>query len=114
MTNATVTIVINATKESAEAIRDEIDAQSGSESYITERRNLDGDAATWILIANLAVQALPHVLTLIKERLPARRGVTITIKNEDGEIVIENASPADLKRYSPLIDAKLKAEKTNE
>jgi hypothetical protein len=47
----TETIVINGTKQAAEAIRNEIDAQPGSQSQLTERKNLDGSAAAWIVIA---------------------------------------------------------------
>ncbi len=110
MTNTNATIVINTTKESAEAIRDEIDAQPGSQSYITERRNLDGDTAMWILIANLSVQALPHILAFLKDYLPGKRVTKIKV----GDLEIENPTPADLQLFRTMIDSHSKPEKRDD
>ena len=109
MTNPTITIVINTTKEYAEVIRNEIDAQQGSQSYITERRNLDGDTAMWILIANLSIQALPHILAFLKDYLPGKRVTKIKV----GDLEIENPTPADLQRFRMMIDSHSKPEKTD-
>jgi hypothetical protein len=110
MTNATVTIVINAAKEVTEAVRDEIDAQPASQSYITERRNLDGDTAMWLLIANLAVQALPPILTFLKDYLPGKRVTKIKI----GDLEIENPTPADLEKFRTMINSHSKLEKADD
>ena len=107
MTNTTTTIVINTTKESAEAIRNEIDAQPGSQSHITERKNLDGDTAMWILIANLSVQALPHILAFLKDYLPGKRVTRVKV----GEIEVDNPTPAILQQ---VLDSKLKPEETDD
>jgi hypothetical protein len=41
-------------------VKEAIDSHKGSESEMTGRRNLDGSAAAWIVVATLSVQALPH------------------------------------------------------
>ena len=110
MSNTTTTIVINTTKAAAEAIRNEIDAQSGSQSHMTERKNLDGDVATWILIATLSVQALPHILAFLKDYIPGKPVTKVKV----GDIEIENPTTADLERIRAIIDTRLKPEVTGD
>lgn len=110
MTNTTTTIVINTTKEAAEAIRNEIDTQSGSQSHMTERKNLGGDVATWIVIATLSVQALPHILEFLKDYIPGKRVKYAKV----GDIEFENPTAADLERIRAIIDARLKPEVTGD
>ena len=106
MTNATATIVINTTKEAAEAIRNEINAQPGSQSYITERKNLAG-GPEWLLVGQLIVQALSPILVFMqgylaeKEKKKEKSGVSIKISSPGiGDIEIKNAtSPDELQRY---------------
>lgn len=99
MTNTTETIIINGTKEAAEAIRNEIDAQPGSESQLTERKNLDGSAAAWIVIANLAAQALPHILGFVKDYLATKQVKKIKV----GDLEIENPTTEDVERFRAMI-----------
>src|SRR4051812_4526787 len=94
MTNATETIVINCTKDAAEAIQKEIDSQPGSQSHLTERKNLDGNTAAWIVIASLAGQALPHILGFIKDYLAMKK----VKKIKWGDLEIENPEPQDIER----------------
>ncbi len=65
-----------------------------------KRRNLDGDAATWIVIATLASQALPHVLQFLTEWRKERSVKRIKV----GDIEIDNPTEEDLQllrqRYS--------------
>jgi hypothetical protein len=103
------TMVINATKEAAEAIRDVIDAQPGSQTRLTERHNLDGSTATWILVAQLGVQALPSVLALLKEYLPARR----VTKLKYGDLEIENPTLDDLHDLRARLEARATQERTS-
>jgi len=95
MPDTTETIVISGTKEAAEAIRNEIDAQPGSQSHLTERKNLDGDTAAWIVIATLAGQALPHILSFIKDYLAAKQVKKIKVGNWE----VENPTPEILNRF---------------
>jgi hypothetical protein len=106
MTEATERIVITGTKEAAESIRAEIDAQPGSQSQLSPRKNLEGDVAAWIVIANLAAQALPHILGFLKERLATGQVKKIRI----GELEIENPAPEDIERFRALIDSRSKPE----
>jgi hypothetical protein len=104
MTNENETIVINGTKEAAEAIRNEIDAQRGSQTELTERKNLDGNTDAWIVIANLAVQALPHILEFIKGYLPKKPIKKIKV----GDAEIENPTADDIERLLAMINSRLK------
>jgi hypothetical protein len=101
----TETIIINATKEAAEAIRNEINAQLDSQSHLTERKNLDGDPATWILIAKLAIQALPPVLGFVAAYLATKQVKKIKV----GDLEIENPTPEDLQRFRAMIDSRIEA-----
>jgi|GEM_PF-5144164 len=103
METTSETIVISGTKEATEAIRKEIDAQPGSKTSLTSRKNLDGNVAAWIVIANLAAQALPHILGFIKDSLGMRQ--VKKIKWRDMEI--ENPTPEDVQRFRALIEANL-------
>lgn len=107
MTNTTTTIVINTTKEVAEAIRNEIATQPGSQSHITERKNLDGDTAMWILIASLSVQALPPIFAFLKDYLPGKRVTKVKV----GEIEVDNPTSAIVQQ---LLDSHLKPEQIDD
>lgn len=104
------TIVITSTKEAAEAIRSEIDAQPGSQSDLTPRRNLDGDVATWLLIANLAVQSLPHILGFLKDYLATKQVKKIVL----GDLEIENPAPEDLKRFRAMLNTRTRTRRGRE
>ena len=104
MTNKTETIVISGAKEAVEAIRNEIDAQLGSQSELTERKNLDGNTAAWIVIANLAAQALPIILGFVKDYIATKQVKKIKV----GDVEIENPTPDDIERLRAMIDARSK------
>ncbi len=110
MTNETEMIVINCTKEAAESIQKEIDLQPGSQSHLTERKNLDGNTAAWIVIATMAVQALPHILGFIKDYLATKQVKKIKM----GDLEIENPAPQDIEHFRAAIRARSNSEKTNE
>ncbi len=110
MTNTTATIVINTTKEAAEAIRSEINSHPGSQSYITERRNLAG-GPEWLLVGQLIVEALSPILVFMqgyvaeKKKEKSEFTIRITLPGV-GEVEIKNAkSPEDLQRYLSQIVA---------
>jgi hypothetical protein len=110
MTDINETIVINGSKEAAGAIREFIDAQPGSQSHLTERKNIDGDTAAWIVIATLTGQVLPHVLGFIKDYLSTRQVKKIKV----GDWEVENPTPEILERFLAMLDARSKQEKTSE
>jgi hypothetical protein len=110
MTGATETILISGTKEAAEAIRSEIDAQQGSQSHLTERKNLDGDAASWIVIATLAGQVLPHVLDFIKDYLPSKQVKKLKV----GDWEVENPTPEIIDRFLAKIAVELKTDEADD
>jgi len=110
MTDMTEKIVVNGTKEAAEAIRKFIDTQPGSQTHLTERKNIDGDTAAWIVIATVAGQALPHVLGFVKDYLATKQVKKIKV----GDWEVENPSPEILERFLAMLDARSKQEKASE
>jgi len=80
------TIVVSGTREAADAIKKEIDTVLNSQSQFVERKTLDGNTPTWIVIATLAVQSLPSIIELAKYYLP-RGGIK---KIKVGDVEIEN------------------------
>lgn len=104
------TIIINGTKEATEAIRNVIDAQPDSQSQLTERRNLDGSAAAWIVIATLAAQTIPHVLGFVKDYVASRQVKKLKI----GDWEVENPTPEIVERFLSAMDAQSKSKKTDD
>lgn len=95
-------IVVSGAEDVVTAVREEIAAQPGSQCQISERRNLDGSVATWIVVANLAITAIPHILTFIKDQLASRRVTHIKV----GDLEIHNPSADDLERFRTLVAAR--------
>jgi hypothetical protein len=89
------TIVISGTKQTVEAIKEAIDTQPGSQSQLTERKNLGGDAATWMVIGTFSVQALPHVLGFIIDYLALKQVKKIKI----GDWEVENPNPEIIQQF---------------
>jgi len=52
-----------------------------------QKSNLDGSAATWIVLANLAITALPHVLTYLRDNGSSGKVKRIVVP---GVLEIEN------------------------
>ena len=92
MDPSTYTVVLQTDKETAAALQGVISKEAGSQCHSTERKNLDGSTATWIVVATLLNQALPHVLDFLKTYLP-KKGV---VKIKVGDIEIENPTEKDL------------------
>ena len=86
MTSNSETIILKGSRDAIEAINNKIKEQTGSKTLISERRNLEGDSATWIVIATLATQSLPHILNFIKDYVSRDKVKSFKI----GDIVIEN------------------------
>jgi len=63
-----------------------------SDAQYLAKKSFDGDAATWIVIATLAAQALPHILKFLSDW--RKEGSVTRIKI--GDIEIENPSEKDL------------------
>jgi len=73
-----------------------------SDARYVQRRNLDGDAATWIVIATLASQAVPHVLKFLTDWRKDRKVGRIKI----GDIEIENPTEEDLRMLRQRLGVK--------
>jgi len=99
MEQADKIIVVQGTRQAMEAIRKTIDAQRGGESVLTERKDIDGDTAAWILVANLTAQAIPHVLSFIKAYVAMRHVKKIKV----GDLQIENPTEQDLEIFRKRI-----------
>lgn len=55
-----------------------------------------------IVIANLAAQALPHVLGFVKDYLATKQVKKIKV----GDLEIENPTPEDLQRFRAMTDSR--------
>jgi hypothetical protein len=102
MSSDTSTIVISGDKDVVELIRQGVEAQPGARSQVSERKNLDGNTASWFLVATLAAQTLPHVLGLIKEHLASKRIKRIKL----GDMEIENPTAEDVERFRAALAAR--------
>lgn len=101
MANQQTMIIVTGTKDATEAIHNAVKAQAAGQSQLTERRNLSGEAATWIVVASLAVQTLPSILTFVKDYAASRRITKLKI----GEWEVENPTPEILERFLTRMDA---------
>ena len=84
-----MTVLISGTKEAVDAVSAEIAASPGSDSRVTERKNLAGGGAEWIVVATLVVNTLPHIFGVLKDHVAANRVKRIKV----GEIEIDNPTP---------------------
>ncbi len=107
MQDANQVIIINCDKDAAAALQLELDAQPNTKSQVTERKNLDGSAATWIVFASLAIQALPHLLNFIIEVVKVHKVQSIKF----GEFEITNPSPADVEDLKKIYFRSIEGDK---
>jgi hypothetical protein len=91
---------------SAIAVQEELSRLPSTECHASERKNLDGSTAAWIVVANLAAQSLPHVLTFIKDLLVQRPVKKIKF----GDLEIENPTAEDLAYVREVFRARVAAE----
>lgn len=97
MRETTELILIECSQETADELRIAIEALPDMQYQVSQRKNLDGSDATWIVIAALSLQALPHVLTFIGSQRPK-----LPSKIKVGDIEIENPTQEDLERLRKL------------
>jgi hypothetical protein len=94
-----LTVVIDCDGEAVDELRTTLSAERPPQ--FIERRNLSGDAATWIVVATLAVQSISPLLTFLAQW----RGLTRVKRIKIGDIEIENPSQEDLE----LLRARMRA-----
>jgi|KBSSwiStaDraftv2_1062776.scaffolds.fasta_scaffold1799267_2 hypothetical protein len=99
MAPGALTVVIDCDGEAVEELRTTVVAEHTPQ--FIERRNLSGDAATWIVVATLAVQSISPLLTFLAQW----RGLTGVKRIKVGDIEIENPSAEDLE----LLRARMRA-----
>lgn len=92
------TLVVSAGREPAEELKKMLD-QAEVTSRITVKRNIDGDAATWILLASISVQALPNVLNFLEGIVGGRRVKKIKL----GDLEIENPGRQDMEEFRMMM-----------
>jgi hypothetical protein len=91
-------LVVSADQEPAEQLKQMLN-QAEVSPRIVVRRNLDGDAATWIVMATLSAQMLPSLLTFLETIVGGRRVKKIKL----GDLEIENPSSQDLKEFRRMM-----------
>ncbi|MDQ6946789.1 MAG: hypothetical protein M3256_11115 [Actinomycetota bacterium] len=95
----TQTLVVTADRATAESLAALL-ADVAVPHHTSIKRNLDGETATWIVVATLGGQILPHLLTFLQTTIGGRRVKRI----KWGDLEIENPSKEDLERFRALID----------
>jgi hypothetical protein len=105
MQEPALTILVEGPEETIAAIRAEMDSLQPIECWVTERKHLGGEDATWIVAATLMVQVVPHILTFISSMTarrqperPTKITVEISPEGKANKIEIENPSSDDLER----------------
>jgi hypothetical protein len=96
----TQTIMLSGAKDAVEVISNHASAQSGSQSRVTERKNLDGTPSTWIAIASLAAQAIPIVLAFVKDYAATKQ----IKKIKWGDLEIDNPTREDVQKVLELME----------
>lgn len=99
MESDALTVVIDCEGDAVDELRTALTAEH--KPQFIERRNLSGDAATWIVVATLAVQSISPLLTFLAQW----RGLTRVKRIKVGDIEIENPSEDDLE----LLRARMRA-----
>jgi hypothetical protein len=98
MDSGSIRLTIHCDERATEDLRSLLGPDT--ESQFIERRNLSGEAATWIVIATLVAQGLPHVLEFLIKWRELGRVKRIRI----GDVEIENPSEDDLARLRARLD----------
>ena len=86
MSQTESTFMVSGDKEVIEAIKQKVEQLSANPTRISERNNLDGSVSTWVMVSTVAIQALPLILTFIKEYANMKKVKRIKV----GDIEIEN------------------------
>jgi hypothetical protein len=107
MNDATEMILVECSHEAAMALQKAIEEVPGNKCHVTERRNLDGASAAWIVVATLTVQALPPLLNFLIKVLESNRVKKIKV----GEIEVENPTAEEIKRLEGMIADRARLEK---
>lgn len=91
MTTSTIAITITfADEATALAFADECPS---TDQELMKRSNLDGGPTTWLLIANVALAAIPHLITFLQQRRDSKKIKKIVLKDY-GEF--EGTTPEDV------------------
>ena len=97
-------LTISGSEELMDVMREVLAEMPEADHLISERRNLDGDTATWVAIVSLVLSQVPHILTFIANT--KRPSLPTHIKFGDIEIV--NPTEKDLLVFRELIQNKIK------
>ena len=68
------------------ALHADLQKEIGEPIDVVQRKGMTGETATWIVIATLVMQALPHVLNFLKDLIQSKKVKSI----EYGGTRIEN------------------------
>lgn len=96
-------LTISGSEELMVEMREFLEQMPEADHLISERRNLDGDTATWVAVISLVLAQVPHVLTFIAN--VRRPSLPTHIKFGDIEIV--NPTEEDLKVFRELVLSKI-------
>ena len=81
-----------------------VDLVGIADAQVVKRNNFNGDQATWIVLANIALSALPHIIAYLKERRDCGKVKKIVFTAQGGEkYEIENPTPEQLEDFHAQI-----------
>jgi hypothetical protein len=94
MPQETQTFIIQCEDESsAGAISTGLADDAGISSNLLTRHNLDGNAATWIVVVSSAISALPKILEALAKVIEAAKVRSISVDGHE----IRNPTPSDVR-----------------
>lgn len=92
-TSQEVVIIECDSEGEANSVNTEVGTRSGAAGRILSRENLDGSAATWIVVATTAITTLPKVLDALAKVIEAIKVRSVKV----GDHEIRNPKPADIR-----------------
>jgi hypothetical protein len=80
-----------------------VDIAGAGNAQVAKRQNLSGDQATWIVLANIAVTALPQLISFLKDRRESGKVKKFVIS---GVCEVENPTPSQIDDLTLILKQK--------
>jgi hypothetical protein len=103
MENKSLSIIIQASKEIIDDANNIISKENNEKCQVVQRKNLGGEAPTWMLAASLSLQVLTLLLEYLKHRASTKKDEKVS-KITVGDIEVENPTPELLKQLTEQIE----------
>ena len=95
VTDARIEVLIaTADEDDAGVLRVALDPAAPDGVHVFERKNLNGDAPAWLVLASVVVPQIPAILTSIRELADRHRIGSVKV----GDVEIVNPTPEQVER----------------